>query len=201
VPVDIAEKYWLIPVEKTGNFLMVAMADPFDTRAIQEIEKITGCLVQPFVSILSEIMDALEAYYKVAVKEKYTKGKITAPFFVDTEAYKGLERRDSIRFKAAIDIYYPLDGFYKSSKTKDVSKGGFLFESDAALTIGALIPLQIDLPGEISPLPITAIVQVIRITALENKKFEIGTKIIKISKQELDIILDYASSLDTTKSS
>ena len=201
VPVDVAEKYWLIPIERTGNFLMVAMADPFDSKAIEKVEEVTGCIVQPFVSILSEIMDALEAYYKVAVKEKYTKGKITAPFFVDTEAYKGPERRDSVRFKAAVDIYYPIEGLYKTSKTKDVSRGGFSFEADAALTIGALIPLQIDLPRDVNNLPITAIIQIIRIIALTNKKFEIGVKIIKISKQELDIILDYASSLDSAASS
>lgn len=199
VPVDVAEKYWLIPVERTGNFLMVAMADPFDSKAIEKVEEVTGCIVQPLVSILSEIMDALEAYYKIVIKEKDSQGRIVAPFFVDTEAYKGPERRDSIRFKAAVDICYPVEGLYKTSKTKDVSKSGFLFESNIVLGIGALITLQINLPKNITPLPIAAIVQVIRITALKNNNFNIGVKTIKISKQEMELILDYAASLDTEK--
>ena len=194
VPVDIAEKNWLIPVEKLGNFLMVAMADPFDTKAIKEVEEITGFKVRPLVGILSEIIEELELYYKVTTdKVKEIKSKSTAPFFIDTKTYKGPERRHAIRFKTKIDVYFPVEGYYKKSKTKDVSRDGLLFESGSPLPIGSLLTLQIDLPKEFIPLPIVAIVQVIRVKPLEDNKFEIGVKIIKISKQELNTILEYAS--------
>lgn len=193
VPVDIAEKYWLIPMEKIGNLLTVVMADPLDTQAIKVIEEITGCGVQPFVGILSEIIEALENYYKVIITRKELRNKATAPFFINTETYTGPERREAVRFKAKIDISFPVQGQYKKSQTKDVSRSGFLFESESALPMGSIIPLQIDLPSEFIPLLIAAVVQVIRVTPLENNRFEIGVKIIKISREEIDNILKYAS--------
>ena len=198
VPVDIAEKYWLIPVEKIGNLLMVVMADPFDAKAIKEIEEITGCGVQPFVGILSEIIESLEAYYKLVIKTKDLKSERTAPFFIDTTTYKGPDRRESARINTEIDVSFPAQGQYVRSKIKDVSRIGFLLESEKTLSIGTLVALQIDLPKEVSPLPMAVIVQVIRVNALENNRFGIGVKIIKISKQELDTIIEYASAHQKT---
>lgn len=193
VPVEIAQKYWLIPIEKLGNFLTVVMADPLDTKAIKEVEQVTGCKVRPFVGILSEIIDALEGYYKVEVKDKELRIGRTLPLFIDTQSYKGPERRRSVRYNAKIDIHFAVENHYKKSKTKDVSQDGFFFESDIALTIGSLLTIQVDLPKEFSPLPIAAIVQVARIVPQDDEKFGIGVKLIKISRQELDTIIKYSS--------
>lgn len=199
VPAKIAEKYWLIPVEKIGNLLSVVMVDPFDLTAIQEIEDITGCQVQVFVGILSEIIEEITKYYKITIKEKELMGERKIPFFIDTQTYSGPERRTALRFKTKIKVHYPIDGFYKISVTNDISQIGILFESESTLRIGTLFTLQIDLPEEYSPLPIAVIVQVVRIIQLENNKFGIGVKIIKIAKQELDAILEYASTHEENK--
>jgi peptidoglycan hydrolase CwlO-like protein len=70
VPLEIAKEYWLIPIEKKGNYITLVMADPIDTEAINKVQEITGCKVQRFVGILSEIKQALEHYYNVDIKEK-----------------------------------------------------------------------------------------------------------------------------------
>ena len=193
VPVDIAEKYWVIPVNKQGNFLMVVMADPLDTNAAKKVEEVTGLKVMPFVGIFSEIIAALEVYYNIIIKQKESESKKTIPFFIDTKTYKGLERRDAVRFKTRIDVSFPAEDHYKKSVIKNVSRGGFLFNSDSALPIGSLVTLEIHLPREFSPLPIAVITQVVRVTLLADNKFEIAVKTIKISKQELATIIDYAS--------
>lgn len=194
VPVDLAEKYWLIPVDKVENFLTIVMADPLDSKAIKEVEEISGCKVRAFVGLLSEIMDALQEYYKIIIAEKVGKENRKAPFFVDTKTYRGLERRQSVRYDAEISVYFPVGGQYKKCKTKNVSRGGLLlFDTENVLQVGTIIPLQLELPKEVSPLPIAAIVQVVRVFPLENNKFEMGVRLIKISKQELNIILEYAS--------
>lgn len=193
IPVDIAEKYWLVPVEKTRDTLMVVMADPWDAEAIKEVEEISGFSVQPFVGILSEIVEALENYYKVVIKEKGKKSKNTAPFFISSETYKGPERRRTVRFAAKIDVAFPLEGFYKKSVTKDISREGVFFEAEKALPLASLLSFQIDLPKDFYPLPITALIQVVRVMDLENGKFGIGAKILKIAKQEIDAVISYAS--------
>jgi len=193
VPVDLAEKYWLIPIDRVDNFLTVVMADPLDAKAIKEVEEVTGCKVQPFVGVLSEIMEALKVYYNVVIEEDEKQSKRRIPFFIDTNTYQGIERRSSLRFKAQIGISYPVENQYKESQTKDVSRTGFLFESDTPLPVGSLITLQVDLPKEYNHLPIAVVVQVVRVEPLENNKYAVGVKMIKISKEELNAILEYAS--------
>lgn len=192
VPVDIAQKYWLIPVDKQGDSLMVVMTDPLDNKAIQEVEEVTGLKIMPFVGIISEIAAALETYYKVLVYNG-TRGKKTPPFFVKTENYTGFERRQAVRYNIKIDIRFPVRDSYEKSKTINVSRGGIAFESPADFPASAVVMLEVILPEEFSPFPIPVLVEVLRSKQLDKNKFEINSKIIKVSKQELSVIIDYAS--------
>lgn len=193
VPVDLAQKYWLIPVDRRGDSLMVVMIDPLDIKAIKDVEDVTGYKVMPFVGIISEIVEALELYYKIFVREKEPRSGKIAPFFINSKSYRGLERRRSVRFKTKIDIQFATGGYYKKSQTKNVSRGGLSFESEDALQAGSFITLEIDLPKAFSPLPILAVTQVVRVVQLEKGKFEICVKMIKIPKQELTTLIEYAS--------
>ena len=65
---DIVDSsYWLIPIERMDDSLILVMANPLNTRAIEEVEKATGCKVQKFVGLLSEIRTALDRYYEVVI--------------------------------------------------------------------------------------------------------------------------------------
>lgn len=193
VPYDIAAKYWLIPVDRIGPILTVVMADPLDEDAVKDVEKVTGCDVQPFVGILSDIINAIEHYYNVPIQRKDAiKGGRRAPLFISTNAYKGLEHRKSIRLKAKIEIHFPAQDLYKKSETKDISLHGFLFESQNILPIGSFVVLEIDLPKEFSPHPIAVVVQVVRVVPLADKRFDIGAKTISMLKEDVDKVMRYA---------
>ena len=194
VPIDIAEKYWLVPIDKQGDSLMVVMIDPLDSKVIRELEEMTGLKVIPFVGIISEISHALRLYYKLFVKDKPSEGVKLPPFFIDTKTYTGVERRHSVRYSTKIDIKFPVQDYYKKSKTINVSRHGLAFESALSMPLGSIITLELSLPSEYSPLPISAIAQVVRCAPQKNQLFEIGVKTLKISKQELGIIIDYAAS-------
>lgn len=64
VPEDVARQYCLIPVDRIGNALTLAMADPSNTQAIEDIELLTKCVVQTFVSTPSDITRAIDKHYK-----------------------------------------------------------------------------------------------------------------------------------------
>lgn len=64
IPEQVARQYFLIPIDRIGNALTVAMADPSNTQAIEDIELLTNCAVQTFVSTPSDIQKAIERYYK-----------------------------------------------------------------------------------------------------------------------------------------
>lgn len=64
VPQDICRKFCLIPIDKIGKSLTIAMADPLNMNALDDIELITGCTVQTFVSTGTDIKQAIEKYYR-----------------------------------------------------------------------------------------------------------------------------------------
>jgi len=65
VPEDICRRFCLIPIDKIGNSLTLAMADPLNVNAIEDVELLTGCAVQTFVSTGSDIKEAIDKYYKI----------------------------------------------------------------------------------------------------------------------------------------
>ena len=64
IPEPLARRHCVVPIDRIGNSLTVAMADPSNLRAIEEIERLTSCVLQIFVSTSSEIRKAIERCYK-----------------------------------------------------------------------------------------------------------------------------------------
>ena len=64
VPEHVCRQFCLVPIDKIGKSLTLAMSNPLNTNAIEDVELITGCTVQAFVSTSSDIKEAVEKYYK-----------------------------------------------------------------------------------------------------------------------------------------
>ncbi|MDP3787556.1 MAG: hypothetical protein Q8R05_08475 [Candidatus Omnitrophota bacterium] len=64
VPENVARQYCLIPIDKIGNTVTIAMADPLNTQAIEDIELLTNSSVQIFVSTATDIKQAIDKSYK-----------------------------------------------------------------------------------------------------------------------------------------
>ena len=63
IPENVARQYCLVPVDQIGDTLTVAMADPLNARAVEDIETLTHYSVQVFVSTLSDVQEAIERHY------------------------------------------------------------------------------------------------------------------------------------------
>jgi len=63
VPASIAKKYFIIPVNRVGPKLTMAMADPSNIVVIDEVKFMTGFNVEPVVASEAEIIDAIKKYY------------------------------------------------------------------------------------------------------------------------------------------
>ena len=68
IPKDIAFFYQLIPISKVGENLTVAMADPLNVFAIDDIKIMTGFKVNPVIAGSKDINEALTNYYLVSPK-------------------------------------------------------------------------------------------------------------------------------------
>ncbi|MFH0839939.1 MAG: hypothetical protein V1883_02855 [Candidatus Omnitrophota bacterium] len=64
IPENVAKQYCLIGVDKIGDTLTIAMANPLNTQAIEDIEMISGSKVQIFVSTTTDIKNAIDKYYR-----------------------------------------------------------------------------------------------------------------------------------------
>ncbi|MFA5478883.1 MAG: type IV-A pilus assembly ATPase PilB [Candidatus Muiribacteriota bacterium] len=60
IPEHIARRYQLIPINKVGNKLTVAMVDPLNILAIDDIQLMTGLSVKPVVATSTDINNALD---------------------------------------------------------------------------------------------------------------------------------------------
>lgn len=71
IPSDLAEKYKVIPISLKKNRLTVAIEDPTDLSAIDEISFITNFSVSPVVTPEVDLMLSLERYYGIKRDARY----------------------------------------------------------------------------------------------------------------------------------
>ena len=65
VSVETARRYTLIPIFQIGNTLTLAMADPLNIIAIDEIKYLTGKNIKRAITTTTEIEEAIDQYYSV----------------------------------------------------------------------------------------------------------------------------------------
>jgi type IV pilus assembly protein PilB len=63
IPVEIIQKYQIIPVNRAGSTLIIAMSDPSNIFAIDDIKFMTGYNVEVVVASESAIKSAIDKYY------------------------------------------------------------------------------------------------------------------------------------------
>ena len=63
LPVEVARKYNILPVNKTGATVTIAMADPTNVFAMDDIKFMTGYNVEPVVASELGIKTAIDNYY------------------------------------------------------------------------------------------------------------------------------------------
>ncbi len=63
IPRELAKKHGVIPIDKIGTTLTVAMINPLNINAIEELETLSKCALQPFVTTTTSFQKAFKKYY------------------------------------------------------------------------------------------------------------------------------------------
>ncbi len=63
VPKDVAEKHLVVPVNRAGSALIVAMCDPSNIYAVDDLKFLTGYNIEAVVASEPAIREAIERYY------------------------------------------------------------------------------------------------------------------------------------------
>jgi type IV pilus assembly protein PilB len=68
IPADTAQKYEIIPLSRSGATLTIAMTDPTNVFAMDDIKFMTGYNVEPVVASETAVVEAIRKYYPVPGK-------------------------------------------------------------------------------------------------------------------------------------
>jgi len=74
IPAETAHKYQIVPLSRSGATLTIAMTDPTNVFAMDDIKFMTGYNVEPVVASETAVNEALEKYYPTQLKRIETVG-------------------------------------------------------------------------------------------------------------------------------
>ena len=78
VPAETAQKYHIVPLSRSGATLTIAMTDPTNVFAMDDIKFMTGYNVEPVVASETAVIEAIQRYYGKAVAPANGSGRPSA---------------------------------------------------------------------------------------------------------------------------
>jgi type IV pilus assembly protein PilB len=90
IPPDTAQKYQIVPLSRVGSTLTIAMTDPTNVFAMDDIKFMTGYNVEPVVASETAVVEAIEKYYPSKAAAKAAAPVPSGPSALEV-ATKGLE--------------------------------------------------------------------------------------------------------------
>ncbi len=203
IPLKWIKIYTFLPVDRVGNVLSVAMADPLNEGVIQMLQQISNYEIVVFISTYSELTEAINRYFGEKLKdlekhivdpEDLEKIRTTLNQFVQTKAYVGLERRQYVRVKKELDVSFYYHAVTFQGKTKDISYGGMTFIAEdgnyggVSFLSNICTPLNTSLACKIYLKPdqsfINVVINVLRVQVV---KGDLGTEPLSGSGQKYEI--------------
>jgi type IV pilus assembly protein PilB len=79
IPAETAHKYQIIPLSRSGATLTIAMTDPTNVFAMDDIKFMTGYNVEPVVASETAVVDAITRYYAPSVPRQRDGGAGSGP--------------------------------------------------------------------------------------------------------------------------
>ncbi|MFJ3387391.1 GspE/PulE family protein [Lysinibacillus sp. NPDC086135] len=92
VPAELAKRTNIIPIRREKNKLFIAMADPMDYFAIEEVRMATGCQIETSIAAKDDLYRTLTKYYDLQESMEAALLDIGATV---AEAQEEIEREDS----------------------------------------------------------------------------------------------------------
>ena len=68
IPARLATRYQVLPIARDGQTLTIAMADPLDTRILDELKVLTRCRIQPALAGTRALQEAIRQQYGVGAE-------------------------------------------------------------------------------------------------------------------------------------
>jgi len=72
IPVEVVQKYHVMPIKRSGSTLSLAMVDPTNVFAVDDIKFMTGYEIEPMVASEGAVLAAITKSYDASAKELQT---------------------------------------------------------------------------------------------------------------------------------
>ena len=79
IPAETAQKYQIVPLSRAGATLTIAMTDPTNVFAMDDIKFMTGYNVEPVVASETAVVEAVQQYYPTGGAKPARPSKAAAP--------------------------------------------------------------------------------------------------------------------------
>jgi len=103
IPADVAQKYQIMPINRTGATITIAMVDPSNVFAIDDVKFMTGYNVEPVVATEGGIKGAIGKYYSLTTAIE----KVMTALEVDDKSvgviHDDEEKLDVAKLKAEVE--------------------------------------------------------------------------------------------------
>lgn len=96
IPADVAVRHQVVPVERRGKTLTLAMSDPSDFFAIEDIRFMTGLEVIPVVATESDLKETLEKHYQIGTQLETVGEDLTPEVFEESSELEVLETGEEL---------------------------------------------------------------------------------------------------------
>jgi len=91
IPVETATKYQVLPLSRVGSSLTLAMVDPTNVFAMDDIKFMTGFNIEPVVASEAAIMDAISKHYGAVEDQKSKKEMEEIVSFLEEDQTESVE--------------------------------------------------------------------------------------------------------------
>ncbi len=124
IPVDVAQRYSIIPLSRTGSTLTVAIADPTNIYALDDLKFITNLNIEPVVASEYSIRKAIEKYYETEAAMELRK-VMEDLAEIDEEELEVIEDEDDLDIESleASSVEAPVVRLVNSVLTDAVRRG------------------------------------------------------------------------------
>ncbi len=110
IPAETAQKYQIVPLSRSGATLTIAMTDPTNVFAMDDIKFMTGYNVEPVVASETAVIDAIAKYYPGGAKAAKAAAAAAASSITPTGssalemASKGLEELQALEETGDVEV-------------------------------------------------------------------------------------------------
>ncbi len=101
IPADTAQKYQIVPLSRSGATLTIAITDPTNVFAMDDIKFMTGYNVEPVVASETAVTDAIKRYYPAAAAAA---PKVQKPAEKKVERPKPQSQQSSLSSAATLEL-------------------------------------------------------------------------------------------------